>query len=109
MSEERTDKLELAAMIKGLRSELVKAQQEGEGEEIRFTIEDVELEVQVTAEQQKGAGVSAKFYVLTSKVDGSKKDTVTQKLKLKLKAQSEKFDPKTCEMKTEPTKISGEV
>ncbi|MGB5687229.1 MAG: trypco2 family protein [Candidatus Electrothrix sp.] len=86
MSEEMSDKLELAAMIKALRSQLVEAQQEGEGEEIRFTIEDVELELQVTAEKQASGGISAKFYVLTSKLDGSKKDTVTQKLKLKLKA-----------------------
>ncbi|MCI5137158.1 MAG: hypothetical protein D3922_01790 [Candidatus Electrothrix sp. AR1] len=109
MPEERNEKLELAAMIKALRSELVKAQQEGEGEEIRFTIEDVELEVQVAAERQFKGGVAAKFYVLTSKVDGSKTDRVTQKLKLKLKAHNEKFDPKTCEMKTAPTKIDGEV
>ncbi len=85
MSEEMSDKLELAAMIKALRSQLIEAQQEGEGEEIRFTIEDVELELQITAEKQASGGISAKFYVLTSKLDGSKKDTVTQKLKLKLK------------------------
>ncbi len=86
MPEERNDKLELAAMIKALRSELIEAQREGEGEEIRFTIEDVELEVQVAAETQVKGGVAAKFYVLTSKVDGSKTDRVSQKLKLKLKA-----------------------
>ena len=86
MSEELSEKLELAAMIKALRLELVKAQQEGEGEEIRFNIEDVELEVQIAAERQVKGGVSAKFYVLTGKLDGSKKDAVTQKLKLKLKA-----------------------
>ena len=85
MPKKTTDKLELALMIKGLRAQLAEAQKDGEGEDIRFTIEDVELELQVTAEKQKGAGVSAKFYVLTSKVDGSTKDTVTQKLKLKLK------------------------
>lgn len=73
-------------MIKGLRAQLVEAQREGEGEEIRFTIEDVELELEIAAETQVKGGVAAKFYVLTSKVDGSKSDRVTQRLKLKLKA-----------------------
>ncbi len=109
MPEERNEKLELAAMIKALRSELVKAQREGEGEEIRFTIEDVELEVEIAAEKQVESGIAAKFYVLTSSLKGREKDRVSQKLKLKLKAHNEEFDPKTCEMKTAPTKISGEV
>lgn len=85
MPKETSERLELAAMIKALRSQLVEAQREGEGEDIRFTIEDVELELQIAAEKQASGGISAKFYVLTSKLDGSKKDTVTQKLKLKLK------------------------
>ncbi|MCI5145935.1 MAG: hypothetical protein D3923_10500 [Candidatus Electrothrix sp. AR3] len=109
MSKKTTEKLELAAMIKGLRAQLAEAQAEGAGEDIRFTIEDVELELQVSAEQQTGGGVSAKFYVLTSKVDGSKKDTVTQRLKLKLKVENEVVDPETGKKDTVPCKISGEV
>ncbi|MCI5125257.1 MAG: hypothetical protein D3925_12480 [Candidatus Electrothrix sp. AR5] len=54
MPEETSDKLELAAMIKGLRAQLAEAQTEGAEENIRFTIEDVELELQVSAEQQPG-------------------------------------------------------
>jgi hypothetical protein len=72
-------------MIKGLRAQLAEAQREGEDKDIRFTVEDVELELQIIAEKQASGGIAAKFYVLTSKLDGSKKDTVTQKLKLKLK------------------------
>ncbi|MCI5138152.1 MAG: hypothetical protein D3922_06995 [Candidatus Electrothrix sp. AR1] len=96
MAEKTTDKLELAAMIKALRSQLFEAQRDGQNEEIRFTIEDVELEVQVTTERQTKGDVSAKFYVLTSKVEGSKKDAVMQKLKLKLKAS--KADGKPLEV-----------
>ncbi|WP_339136581.1 MAG: trypco2 family protein [Candidatus Electrothrix sp. GW3-4] len=87
MSEEEQGRLELAEMIKGLRAQLAEAQREGEDKDIRFTVEDVELELQITTEGQAKGGVAAKFYVLTSKVDVSKKDTVTQKLKLKLKAE----------------------
>ena len=68
MPKETSERLELAAMIKALRSQLVEAQAEGEGEDIRFTIEDVELELQIAAEKQASGGISAKFYVLTSKL-----------------------------------------
>jgi hypothetical protein len=85
--------LELAEMIRGLRAQLFKAHQEGGDKEIHFTVEDVELELQITAEKQAAGGVSAKFYVFTGKLDGSKKDTVTQKLKLKLKAGKADGDP----------------
>ena len=85
MPDETSERLELASMIKGLRGQLAEAQADGAGEDIRFTVEDVELELQIIAEKQASGGIAAKFYVLTSKLDGSKKDTVTQKLKLKLK------------------------
>ena len=109
MSEEEKGRLELAEMIKGLRAQLAEAQREGEDKDIRFTVEDVELELQITAEKQASGGISAKFYVLTSKLDGSKTDRISQKLKLKLKTHTEEFDAKTCEVKRGPAKINGEV
>ncbi|MCI5157801.1 MAG: hypothetical protein D3906_05045 [Candidatus Electrothrix sp. AUS1_2] len=86
MANQEKTRLELAEMIKGLREQLTEAQREGQEKGIRFTVEDVELELQITAEEQASGGVSAKFYVFTGKLDGGKKNTVTQKLKLKLKA-----------------------
>jgi len=44
--------LELSQMIASLRSELSNAQSEGEGKGIRFTVEDVELELDIIAEEQ---------------------------------------------------------
>ena len=108
MPDETSERLELAAMIKGLRAQLAEAQAEGSGEDIRFTIEDVELELQVSAEQQAGGGVSAKFYVLTSNVKADKKNTVTQKLKLKLKVEQKTIDQAGKEKKV-PLEINGEV
>ena len=86
MAKQKKTRLELAEMIKGLREQLAEAQREGEDKDIRFTVEDVELELQITAEKQTSGGVSAKFYVFNGKLDGGKKNIVTQKLKLKLKA-----------------------
>jgi len=109
MPKKTTDKLELAAMIKALRSQLVEAQREGEGEDIRFTIEDVELELEIAAEQQLEAGIAAKFYVLTSSLKGNRKDAVTQKMRLKLKAHDVVIDPKDGEKRLRPSKICGKV
>ena len=85
MSEQDTSKLQLAQVIKQLRSELTTAAKDGDGEDIRFTVEDIELELDITVENQKEGNVGAKFYVLTSSYKGSKKDIITQKIKLKLK------------------------
>ncbi|MFT5698654.1 MAG: hypothetical protein ACI8ZB_001509 [Desulforhopalus sp.] len=109
MYEKTNDKLELSDMIKELRLQLSNAQKDGNGEDIRFIVDDVELELQITVEKQVQGGMSAKFFVLTSKVDGSDKNTVSQKLKLKFKALNETFDPETGKKKIVPCKISGEV
>jgi len=103
------DRLELADMIKTLRAELARAQAEGVGEAIRFLVEDVELELEIAAETQAEGGIAAKFYVITSQIKGSKKDLVTQKMKLRLKAQQEAVDPSTGERTTGPAEISGTV
>ncbi len=99
--------LELAEMIKSLRAELVRAQSEGEGEAIRFEIEDVELELAIAAEEQAEGGIAAKFYVLTSQFKASKKDAVTQKLKLKLKPEAVSEDPATGGKRSKPVKVRG--
>lgn len=93
MANQERKQLELAEMIKGLRAQLAEAQREGEDKDIRFTVEDVELELQITAEKLAAGGVSAKFYVFTGKIDGSERDTITQKLKLKLKAEKANGKP----------------
>jgi len=77
-----TRQLELAEMIKSLRAELARAQSEGESEAIRFQVEDVELELDIATEERAEGGIAAKFYVLTSQFKASKKDAVTQKLRL---------------------------
>ncbi len=101
------DKLELAQMIKALRSELANAQSEGEGAAIRFTVEDVELEMDIAVEQQGEGTLAAKFYVLTSQFKASKKNAVTQHIKLKLKPVHETIDPKTGEKSERPVNVRG--
>ncbi|GAB6040964.1 trypco2 family protein [Endothiovibrio diazotrophicus] len=81
-------RLELATMIGALRAELNRAQKEGAGEAIRFTVEEVELELDIQTVQQGEGKVGAKFFVVTSEVKGSVSDALTQKIRLKLKPKS---------------------
>lgn len=103
------NQLELSQLILSLRAELAKAQAEGVDKEVRFTVEDVELELEISAEEQAEGSIAAKFYVLTSQFKGNKKDMVTQKIKLKLKPQAERIDRETGKKKNVPVKISGKV
>ncbi|MCP3956409.1 MAG: hypothetical protein GY719_01010 [bacterium] len=78
-------KIRLAAVVQQLREELIEAMAAGEGEELRFDLDDVKVEVQavVTREAQGKGGV--KFWVLDAEVAGKIQDSRTQKITLSLK------------------------
>jgi len=99
--------LELSQLIKSLRAELARAQEQGRDESVRFLVEDVELELEVAAEEHAEGGIAAKFYVLTSQFKASKKDVVTQKLRLKLKPEEAIVDRETGSERKRPLKIRG--
>jgi hypothetical protein len=80
------EEFELSAVIAKLRAELSKAQKEGEGQDLRFLIDDIEVEFNVAVEDKGSVGGGVKFYVFSAKADASESQTVTQKLKLKMKA-----------------------
>lgn len=86
--------IELAQAIKELRAQLAKAMEEGEGHDLRFGIEDLELELQVMATKDAEVGGRAeagvKFWLVGGgKVSGqgnlAEGSQRIQKLKLKLK------------------------
>lgn len=76
--------IELAEMLKGLRSELSKAKLEGEGDDVRFLVGDVELEIQVGVSQKGGVGGKVDFLVYSAEASGELAKQTTQKIKLKL-------------------------
>jgi hypothetical protein len=55
----------LAGAIRALRSELQKAMMEGEGEELRFGVGPVELELQVEVSNQVGGEAGIKFWLVS--------------------------------------------
>jgi hypothetical protein len=87
------DGLELSAVIAKLRASLSEAQNEGEGHDLRFLIDDITVELNVAVEDKAGVGGGVKFYVLSAKADASQTQTVTQKITLKLKPVNKAGNP----------------
>jgi hypothetical protein len=82
-------KLELAAVLEALRGELNIAKREGDTHDLRFQVDNLEVELQTVVERKAAgeAGGKVRFWVLDAdtKASGEHKDAVTQKIKLTLK------------------------
>ena len=81
------NRIGLAQLIGDLRKELIKAQSEGNAGEIRFLLEEVELEVTVTSAKKASGEAGVEFWVVSTKAEGEMSTQAVQKLKLKLKPQ----------------------
>lgn len=76
---------ELSQVLAKLREDLASAQRDGEGKDVRFLVDDVEIELQVALTDEGQANGGIKFWVLNAGAGIKAVDTTTQKLKLKLK------------------------
>lgn len=79
------DKIPLSAMLAELREELLQAQEAGKGSDLKFRIDDIEIELQVVTTQEGEGGVGIKFWVLGADAKGKVAEAKTQTLKLKLR------------------------
>jgi hypothetical protein len=79
------DNIELSEMLGQLREELLKARGQSEGSELRFLIEDIEIELQVVTTKGGKFGGGVKFWVFNADAEANASRANTQKLKLKLK------------------------
>ena len=76
--------LELSDVITSLRIELDTARREGAGEDLRFELGPVELEVSVAVQKDAGGNAKVKFWVVELGADGKVSSTATQRIKLTL-------------------------
>ncbi|MEI2808627.1 MAG: trypco2 family protein [Albidovulum sp.] len=77
--------IELSEMIGQLREELLKARGESEGSDLKFQVEDIEIELQLVTTKAAGAKSGVKFWVINAEANANASQANTQKLKLKLK------------------------
>ena len=76
--------IELAEVISQLRAELDQARKAAEGEELRFGLGPVELEVTVALDREGKTGGKVKFWVAEVGAEGKLSSTSTQRIKLTL-------------------------
>ncbi len=79
------DKLQLSDFLVALRSELQTAQAKAANEDLKFAIENIEVEAQITASQEDHASGGIKFWVLNAEGGEKLSSQVVHKVKLSMK------------------------
>ena len=78
----------LSELIVELRRELVDAQRQGAEEELKFRVEDIDIEVHVKASREGNGKAGIKFWVCTAEAGGKLASETLQKIRLTLKPES---------------------
>jgi hypothetical protein len=91
--------LELADVLVGLRREIQAAQDRAKGENLRFRVDAIEVEVKVGVTSKEAGKAGVKFMVLEMGADLSRELQSMQTLRLKLTPES---------ADGEPTRVSGQ-
>jgi ribosomal protein S3 len=90
MTNKNENRIGLAEMIDNLRQELLKSQDMAGDSPIKFTVENIDLELKVQVEKANtgGGGIGVKFWVVNADMKGEQTDTnaTEQTIKLSLKA-----------------------
>ena len=79
------DHIELAAAIKNLRKQLQVAIKAGEKEDLRFAVQDIEIELQCIAKKEGVGKFGVEFWVINAEAEGTIGREKVQTVKLKLK------------------------
>ena len=82
------DGIELGKVVDQLRTELHELTKSVKGQELYFTVDNVEVELQVAVTKGGEGGVTAKFWVLEVGGKGTYESATTQTIKLTLKPRS---------------------
>lgn len=80
-----SQKIPLSELIAELRSELAEAQKQGAGKELRFTVEEIEIELKVGITKEVEAGGKVKFWVYEAGLKGGVSEQDLQRVLLKIK------------------------
>lgn len=85
---EKSGPITLAKMIAAVREELKQAEIDGRGQDLRFEVQEVELELVVTAEHETTAGGGVKVWVIEAGADATVKKGQSHTVKVRLKPAS---------------------
>jgi hypothetical protein len=88
------NKIGLSEMVLALRQELLTAQREGEAKDLKFKVEDIDLEVEVMTTKEGSGKGSIKFWVCDAEANASFSQAKTHRLTLRLKPLGKNGDVK---------------
>jgi hypothetical protein len=74
----------LADAIRSLRTELLAAVEEGEGQGLRFRVGPVELEFEVAVTREQGGGGGVRFWVISAEGKLARSKATAHRIKLSL-------------------------
>ena len=83
------DGIELGKVINQLRTEILELTRTAGGEDLRFALESIEVELHVGVTKEDIGGVKAKFWVLEAGGEAKYSTDQTQTIKLTLKPNGE--------------------
>lgn len=81
--------IELADLLASLRSEIGRARLNAAGQDVRFRINNIELELQVAVEKSAEADAGVRFMVVSFGGKGTAKSAQTHVVKLSLTAETD--------------------
>ena len=93
------DHIELVAAIANLRAQLLKAITSGEKEDLRFMVQDIEIELKCLAKKEGTGTVGVGFWVINAEAEGTIGSEKVQTVRLKLKPTIRGEDGKYREVK----------
>lgn len=82
---EENNKFPLSDIIVNLRKEILLAQENAKGQDLKFSVEEIEVELQVGVTAKATAKGSVKFWVYSAEAGGELAKQTMQKVKLTLK------------------------
>ncbi|MFE7890660.1 trypco2 family protein [Streptomyces sp. NPDC057412] len=85
--------IELATLLASLRSEINRARLDAAGQEVRFRINSIDLELQVAVEKSAEANAGVRFWVVSLGGRGGVKSAETHVVKLSLTAETDTGEP----------------
>ncbi|WP_329619392.1 hypothetical protein OG357_01800 [Streptomyces sp. NBC_01255] len=85
--------IELADLLKSLRSEISRARLDAAGQDVRFRIDSIDLELQVAVEKSAEATAGMKFWVVSLGAKGAAKSAHTHTVRLSLGAETSTGEP----------------
>jgi hypothetical protein len=84
--------IELADLLASLRSEINRARLDAVGQDVRFRIDSIDLELQVAVEKSAEANAGVRFWVVSLGAKGGAKSAQTHTVKLSLTAETDTGD-----------------